>query len=119
MKEIIMQLSYEALAILIPLLVAVAAEYLRRKLGNERLQRIKQELETKKELASTAVKFVEQAWRDYGGQNKYKEAAAWLTAQAQARGFSVTEAEVKGLIEAALREIKDQLGEEWAKVSEK
>lgn len=110
-----MQLGYDALAILVPVLVAAAAEYLRRKLGNERLEQVRRELETKKELANTAVKFAEQAWKDAGGEEKYEAAVGWLAAEAQARGMKVTDAEVKGLIEAALREIKDALGEEWAK----
>lgn len=117
MEEKILQLGYNALAIIGPLLVAIAAEYLRRKLGNERLERIKRELEAKKELAATAVRFAEQAWQDLGGQGKYEAAAGWLADQAQARGIKVTDAEVKGLIEAALREIKDALGEEWANAS--
>lgn len=116
MEDKLLKLAYDALAILVPLLVATAAEYLRRRLGNERLERIKRELETKKELASTAVKFAEQAWRDLGGQTKYEAAAGWLAAEAQARGIKVTVTEIKGLIEAALREIKDYMGEEWAKV---
>lgn len=117
MEDKIMQLGYDALAVLIPLLVAAAAEYLRRRLGNEKLEQIKRELETKQVLANTAVKFAEQAWQDLGGQTKYETAAGWLATEAQARGIKVTDAEIKGLIEAALREIKDALGEEWANVS--
>lgn len=110
----IVQLGYDALAILIPALVALAMEYLRQRLGAEKLKKIQEELSTKQDLAVIAVKFAEQAYSELKGPEKYEKAAEWLVSQADKIGVKITSDEIKGLIEWALREIKDQLGEEWA-----
>ncbi len=110
----IVEAARAALAVIIPIGAAYVVELLRRKVGVERLRRVQQELEAKRELATLAVKFAEQAFRDYGGDKKFLAAADWLTERARSLGLNVTEDEVEGLIESALREIKDALGEEWA-----
>ncbi|MEG6615408.1 phage holin [Peptococcaceae bacterium 1198_IL3148] len=114
MEDKIVQIAYEVLAILIPALVALVAELVRRRLGTERIQKIQEELVAKQELAIIAVKFVEQAYMQLKGPEKYQQAAAWLAKQAQNHGIKLAEDEIKGLVEWALREIKDELGEQWA-----
>ena len=114
MDELIVNLAYDILSILLPVLAVMLAEWLRRKIGVERLARIQQELETKQELSVLAVQFVEQAYRDLKGEEKYQAAARWLATQAIDRGINITADEIQGLIEAALRAFKDQFGEEWA-----
>ncbi|WP_207545233.1 phage holin, LLH family [Desulfoscipio geothermicus] len=98
--------------------VAIAAEYLRRRLGVERLKQIQKELILKQDLAVVAVKYAEQAWRNLDGESKYEGASEWLAEALEARGIHAEPEDIRALIEWALREIKDQLGEEWAKVSE-
>jgi len=116
MEDQLFHITGEILAILIPALVALAVEYLRRRVGTEKLKRIQEELATKQELATLAVRFVEQVYRDLHGQEKFQKAAEWLAARAQEHGIRLASEEIKGLIEAALRMIKDEFGEEWAKV---
>ena len=115
MSEMIVSLAYDALLILLPVLAAMLVEWLRRRLGLEKMQRIQKELETKQELASLAVRLVEQSYQDLKGEEKYNQAADWLVTQARQRGINITVDEVKGLIEAAVRTAKDIFGEEWAK----
>ena len=115
MEDKLLQLAYDLLAILIPALAALAVEYLRRRLGTEKVKRIQEELATKKELATLAVRFVEQVYKDLHGPDKYQKAAEWLAARAQEHGLKLTAEEIKGLIEAALRQLKDAFGNEWAK----
>lgn len=115
MEDKLVQLAYDLLAILIPTLAALAVEYLRRRLGTERVKRIQEELATKQELAILAVRFVEQVYKDLHGPDKYQKAAEWLAARAQEHGLKLTADEIKGLIEAALRQLKDAFGNEWAK----
>lgn len=116
MKDIIMQLAFDVLSILIPALAALTVEYIRRRLGTEKLKRIQEELATKQELAALAVRFAQQCWASSPGPERYQKAAEWLASRATERGLKVTPDEVKGLIEAALRMAKDQFGEEWGKV---
>lgn len=115
MEDKLLQLAYDLLAILIPALAALTVEYLRRRLGTEKVKRIQEELATKQELAILAVRFVEQVYKDLHGPDKYQKAAEWLAARAQEHGLKLTADEIKGLIEAALRQLKDAFGNEWAK----
>ncbi len=119
MEDKILNLAYDLLAILIPLLAGFLVELLRRKLGTEKMRKIQEELTAKQELALLAVRFVEQVYTDLHGEEKYNKAAEWLVAQAAKIGLKLTADEVKGLIEAALREMKDAFGEEWANAIEK
>jgi len=115
MEDKLLTLAGNLLAILIPILVGFIMEYLRRKLGTEKMKRIQEELAAKQELALLAVRFVEQVYIDLRGEEKYQKAAEWLVVQAAKVGLKLTADEVKGLIEAALRELKDAFGNEWAK----
>lgn len=111
MEGTLVNIGYQALGILVPALCAMAIELLRRRLGLEKIKRIQEELQAKRQLATLAIKFVEQAYTDLHGQDKYNQAAKWLSARIQERGLQVTSDEVKGLIEATLKAIKDELGE--------
>lgn len=115
MEDKLIQLAYDVLAILVPVLATMIVEFLRRKLGTEKMRKIQEELSAKSELASLAVKFVEQVYKDLHGQEKFEKAAEWLAERAKEHGLSLTAEEIKGLIEAALRTFKDQFGNEWAK----
>lgn len=115
MADKLLQLAYDVLAILLPALAVLAVEYLRRRLGTEKMKRIQEELTAKQDLALLAVRFTEQVYKDLHGEEKYNKAAEWLVTQAAKVGLKLTADEIKGLIEAALRELKDAFGEEWAK----
>lgn len=112
----IVTIGNQAISILVPAICIMLVELLRRRLGLEKMKKVQAELETKQSLAILAVKFAAQAYRDLNGPQKYSQAAIWLTNQIQKLGMKVTPSELKGLIESALRMIKDEFGEEWAKV---
>lgn len=103
----------QLLAALLSVGIGFVINFLKKKIGNEKIKGIKEQLEAKKELALLAVKFVEQAFNHLDSETKYNEAAKWLSNRAKDVGLTITDAEVKGLIEGALRDIKDQLGENW------
>ena len=119
MEDKIIQIALEVLAILAPVLAALIVELLRRKLGTEKLKQVKEELASKQELALLAVRFVEQVYIDLHGPEKYDKAAWWLANRALEKGIMLQTDEIKGLIEAALRQMKDAFGEEWAKAAVK
>lgn len=116
MQAVITEAATTVIKALIPVVVALFIEWMRRKLGVEKIRRIQEELLTKQELAFLAVQFAQQAYRDFDGPQKYERAAQWMATQAEKAGFKVTPGEVKGLIEAALRQMKDEFGEEWGKI---
>lgn len=111
----LLNLALDLVSVLATVAAALLVEWLRRKLGQERLRQIAQELAVKQKLAALAVRFVEQVYKDLHGPDKYQKAAEWFAARAQERGLKLTADEIKGLIEAALRQIKDAFGNEWAK----
>lgn len=115
MEKVVLDLLYNLLILLATLLAGYAVAWLRKKIGVEGMKKIESELATKQELATLAVRFVEQTYKYLHGEAKYNKAAEWLVAQAARIGLKLTEEEIKGLIEAALRELKDAFGNEWAK----
>lgn len=114
-NNLVLNLAYDVLAILVPVLAALVVELIRRKLGIEKMNNIQKELQAKQELATLAVSFVQQVYDELDGPEKYDLAADWLVEQAQARGIKLSSQEIKGLIESSLRMFKDTFGEEWAK----
>lgn len=111
----LVNLAYGFLSLVIPVIAVMLVEALRRYIGLQRAVQINEALITKKKLALIAVRFVEQAYKDLHGDNKFNLAAAWLAEQVNQYGFSISQAEVKGLIEAALRQFKDEFSAEWHK----
>lgn len=113
MHDAVIRLLYDIIAVLVPILVAYLVAWIQKKLGSEKVQKIIYELETKKELARIAVMFVQQAYKDLGGPAKYEKAAEWLSDMSEYMGLDLTPEEIKALIEAALKELKAELGEAW------
>lgn len=109
------QLAQTVLAWLLPVLAALAVEYLRRMIGTEKMAKVQAELEAKRDLAELAVRFVEQAYVKYGGADKFNTACQWLSDRAKEKGIKISQDEIEGLIEGSLRLIKDEFGEAWAK----
>jgi LL-H family phage holin len=108
------KIAMDVLAVLIPALVALFMEYLRRQLGTEKLKQIQNELVLKQDLAILAVKFIEEAFKQLKGEEKYEQAAIWLSAQLKQYNIVVAPEELRGLIESALRSLKDEFGNTWA-----
>lgn len=102
----LMQVSADVLAILIPAIVGLGFELLRRKLGTATYDKLLAQLKYKKGLAWTAVTFVEQASKAAGNQmsskEKFDKAAEWLSKEAKLAGIPLTEDQIEALIEAAV-----------------
>lgn len=117
MEDLIMNLMYNLLLLLITAGVALAVDLIRRKLGTEKMRKIQAELETKQELALVAVKAVEQLWvRTLKGPEKVSKAAEIISNQANRIGLTIPPDEIEALIEWAVRTMKDEFGEQWANV---
>lgn len=61
---------------------------------------------TKEKIVRTVVKAVEQMYKDLDGEEKLEKAIENITEMLREKGLSVTELEVKMLIEAAVTEMK-------------
>lgn len=113
MNEMFFKLLEGAITVLLPAVLALALEYLRRRLGTERLQKIQHELATKQSLARLAVLYVEQSCRDLTSPEKLAMATKWLSGRAKEHGIAVTPEQIEGLTEAAIRTFKDLYGSDW------
>ncbi len=112
MHDLIIKFLSEILIGLVSIGTIAFIAYLRRKGW---LDKIETELLIKQELATLAVRFAEQFYRDMGGPDKYVQASIWLSARLAEKGIEISAEETRGLVEAALRELKDEFGNAWAK----
>lgn len=67
----------------------------------------------KREYADRAVRFVEQVFTDIKGTAKYDEAVKWFVARMAQYRIKVSEEEIKGLLEASLRKMKEEYSKQW------
>lgn len=115
MREQLVQLAYDALAIIVPALAALAVAWIYKRLGVEGVAKLRYQLETKQALAEAAVLFVQQVYYAVDGPQKYEYAAEWLADRATEMGLPMTDLEIRGLIESALKLLKAEFGEQWEK----
>lgn len=119
MEQMIMGVIWNILILLITILAGVVIRFMAEKLGTEKLRRAQAQWESMEDLTAVAIKYAEQAWREYGGEKKKEKALAFLARELSRRGIKASEETLSDLIEAILREIKDALGEEWANTIDK
>lgn len=62
---------------------------------------------TKKEVVRTCVKAVEQLYKNLHGEEKYNEVVKSASEMLSAKGITITDLEIKMLIEAAVAEFND------------
>ena len=62
---------------------------------------------TKKDVVATCVKAVEQLYKDLHGADKYNEVVRSASEMLAVKGISITDLEIKMLIEAAVAEFND------------
>lgn len=62
---------------------------------------------TKKDVVETCVKAVEQLYKDLHGEEKYNEVVLSVSEMLAAKGITITELEIKMLIEAAVGEFNN------------
>lgn len=115
MEDLVLNVTYDLLLLLATVAAGLLVAWLKKRLGVEGVNKVNAELQAKQELATLAVRFVEQFYQNLHGEDKYQKAAEWLASRAGDMGLKITAEEIKGLIEAALRTFKDEFGEEWAK----
>ena len=62
---------------------------------------------TKRAVAKTAVQFVEQVYKDLHGEEKLNEALNCATEMLAEKGITITDLELRVLVEAAVAEFND------------
>lgn len=114
-ETFVISLLWDILLFLIIFLAGLVIKWLKNKIGIERMKLAQAEWDNVKDLAAVAVKYAEQAYMAYGGAEKKEKALAFLSRELAQLGIKVSSETLSDLIEAVLREIKDEFGEEWVK----
>ncbi|MCH5197339.1 MAG: holin [Oscillospiraceae bacterium] len=68
---------------------------------------------TKNEAANTCVRAIEQLYKDLHGEEKYNKCLESLTAMLNEKGITVTDIELKMLIESAVHRLNHENTAEW------
>jgi tyrosyl-tRNA synthetase len=114
--DMLLNVIYSLIIVGMGALGTLTFSFLKEKVGIEKLERIKQELENKQKLAKIAVLFIQQVYKDYNGEDKYNKAVEALVSLAVQNKIKLNENEIKLLIESALKSFKNEFGEQWKNV---
>lgn len=110
-KDVIENLLY-ILAIFIGGYLATST-FIKERINSSIVKRIQEELRVKNQLAMAAVVFIQQAFHDLGGKEKYNHAFMWLSERLDQLGLYYEPHELRGLIEDAVKRAKIEFGEKW------
>jgi LL-H family phage holin len=112
-QDLIIKIISDIVYVLALVFISYGIALIKKKIGTEKITKIEQELRLKQGLAYDAVKFVEQAYVDLHGKDKLEQAVNWVCDRLHEKGIEINEDEIEGLVESALRGIKDAYGENW------
>lgn len=99
--------------VVVAIVVALVGEFLRRTNAKQKLDSIIKSETLRKQLAHTAVMFVQQLYKNENGEEKLTKASEYLSEKLSAYGIKLTDQEIRALIESALKEAKMQFVENW------
>jgi hypothetical protein len=89
--------------------------WLKQKIGTAKLKKLNEELVHNQTLATEAVRYVEEKFRDIKGPDKLDAAIDWAAKVLRSKGLNISDEELEGLVLSALRKMRDAFGEEWGK----
>lgn len=114
----LVQLSLDALSILLPVVVAILANTLKNYTQNQKLVGMKQIIENKQLIAKDTVLFAQQVYKDCDGEAKYHAAMQVLSTKLERYGLKVPEEELDELIHTALKAAKKEFADVWNTIGE-
>lgn len=95
-------------SILIPALIGIAIQWIRKQVGIQRLEEIQRELYIKQELVTKGIIFAEQAYKEANGNVKFNHALNWIVKQLAFLKINTTTDEIHGFIDSLVAEVKVQ-----------
>lgn len=111
MHDVLLAFLQDLAYALVSVGAAFLIAFLKKKIGVAGMQELAEKSYLIKEIVNAGVKYAEQS---FAAGEKAEKALDWIVASLAAKGIKVSEEEIKGLIEATVREFKDQFGEDWA-----
>lgn len=117
-NEMVQKLLVEIILLIVAIGGTFAVKLIKEQIGVKGMEKIEQELVNKQEIAAIAVKFIEQAYTEYDGEEKFNKAFEYIADRCEELGIKVEPEEIEALIESAVRTFKDTFGESWAEAIE-
>ena len=111
LQEMVSENVMEIIAIVFTLLGGVISYHLIAFLRRKNIWEI---IKQKEVFAVMAVRFAEEFYSYLDGHEKLEIACDWAVDQLSKIGIKTTREDILGIIVALFRELKDDLGEEWA-----
>lgn len=115
----IMTVIQYIVGLILTVAIGFVINYIKKKIDIDTLHHIQKEFETKQILATMAVRFVEQAYTDFRGDEKLNKASDWLAEKLNSLGIKSNSSEIRVLIESSLKILQEQFGEEWNNCKQK
>lgn len=115
MNALVHELILNILLIVVTAGAGILVAYIKKRLGVETMKKIEQEVNNKKELARLAVLFAEQYFRYSNGEEKYVQASKWMSERLSEIGLSLSDSEIRGLLESSVHQMNKTLKAEWDK----
>lgn len=113
MEELVVKVLMEVLMLVMVLVGGFVVQFLRKKIGVEKMKAIEAELAAKQEIVDTVVLFVQQVYEAYDGRDKYDKAVLTASEWITAKGFTVTPEELQSMIESSVKILKKEFAEQW------
>jgi LL-H family phage holin len=113
--QLINDLLVTLITVGVPLLIGSLFKLINAKIGTENMNKIEQEINNASVLAQAAVSYIQQKYPDLLNEEKKDKAVEWLTNEVNKYGINLTEEQIEGYLESALRNMKDAFGSEWGK----
>lgn len=112
-NQIVSELIINIIYLLILIIGTLFVAFLKKIVGTEKLKNIKELAEVKEWYIKHAVLFVQQVYKDLDGDEKFNIAFSWVINLFEENSISISEDELKGMIESSLKELKKIYGEAW------
>ena len=113
MEELVVKVLTEVLMLVMVLVGGFVVQFLRKKIGVEKMKAIEAELAAKQEIVDAVVLFVQQVYEAYDGKDKFNKAMLTASKWITAKGFTVTPEELQSMIESSVKLFKKEFAEQW------
>ncbi len=105
MEEVLISLVSELLIAVVVVLIGIGLSWYKSNIKDENTRRI----------IADGILFAQQVFGHLDGGVRFKEAKTWITKTLQSQGIKIDDEKLKVLIEATLKELKIEYGENWYK----
>jgi hypothetical protein len=116
MEQLLLDLLQQLIHVLVVVGLGFLSAYLHKKIGIEKLKKIKSEIESKQEIVDLVVLFTQEAYKKLNGDDKFREAYKVASRKLKEAGFKIEANDLEILIDSSVKKFKRTFGEEWKEI---